>query len=111
MHQAGYRYLTLRKKGSLHARDLKARHKFCQKIPRKGLTKEFWRTGIYFHSDGKGFQYKSNPNDQAQAPQARQWRKLKFRCTAKGERKGGINVNFMVGISYGKGVVLCEQSW
>ena len=113
MHKAGYRYLTSRKKDLLHAKDLKARHTFCQKIRRIGLTQEFWRTGISFYLDGKGFQYKSNPNDQAQAPRARQWRKrgegLKFRCTAKGKKEGDINVNFMVAISYGKGVVLCEQ--
>ena len=36
MHKAGYRYLTSRKKGLLHAKDLKARHKFCQKIRRIG---------------------------------------------------------------------------
>ena len=29
-------------------------------------------------------------------------------CT-KGKKEGGINVNFMVAISYGKGVVFCEQ--
>ena len=113
MHKAGYQYLTSRKKDLLHAKDLKARHKFCQKIRRIGLAQEFWRTGISFYLDGKGFQYKSNPNDQARAPQARQWIKrgegLKFRCTAKGKKEGGINVNFMVAISYGKGVVLCEQ--
>ena len=95
------------------AKDLKARHQFCQKFRRIGLTQEFWRTGISFYLDGKRFQYKSNPNDQARAPRARQWRKrgegLKFRGTAKGKKEGGINVNFMVAISYGKGVVLCEQ--
>ncbi len=52
-------------------------------------------------------------HDQARAPGAREWRKrgegLKFNCTAKGKKEGGINVNFMVAISYGKGVVLCEQ--
>ena len=34
---------------------------------------------------------------------------MKFRCTAKGKKEGSINVSFMVAISYGKGVVLCEQ--
>ena len=55
----------------------------------------------------------SNPHGQARAPRARQWRKrgegLKFRCTAKGKKEGCTNVNFMVAIAYGKGVVLCEQ--
>lgn len=34
---------------------------------------------------------------------------MKFKCTAKGKKEGGIFVNFMVGIAYGKGVVLCER--
>ena len=63
--------------------------------------------------DGKSFEYKSNPHDQARAPRARQWRKrgegLKLRCTAKGKKEGCASANFMVAIAYGKGVVLCEQ--
>ena len=31
MHEAGYWYLSSRKTGLLHTKDLKARHKFCQK--------------------------------------------------------------------------------
>lgn len=77
------------------------------------MGNEFWRTGISFYLDGKGFQYKSNPYDQARAPGAREWRKrgegLKLNCTVKGKKEGSVNVNFMVAISYGKGVVLCEQ--
>lgn len=42
-----------------------------------------------------------------------EWRKrsegLKRGCTAKGSKEGAVNVNFMVGISYHNGVVLCEQ--
>ena len=34
---------------------------------------------------------------------------LKFNRTTKGKKEGGINVNFMVALSYGKGVVLCEK--
>ena len=113
LNQEGYRYLQTRKKGLLHAKDLKSRVRFCRKIKRQQLGDEFWRTGISFYLDGKGFQYKRNPYDQARAPGAREWRKrgegLKFNCTAKGKKEGGVNVNFMVAISYGKGVVLCEQ--
>jgi transposase len=113
LNEDGYWYLQTRKKGLLHAKDLKSRVKFCKKIRKQKLGDEFWRTGISFYLDGKGFQYKSNPYDQARAPGAREWRKrgegLKFNCTAKGKKEGGINVNFMVAISYGKGVVLCEQ--
>ena len=73
--------------------------------------KEFWRTGISFYLDGKGFQYKTNPNDQARAPRAREWRKRGegLKCTSKRKKEGCTNANFMVAISYGKGAVLCEQ--
>ena len=51
--------------------------------------------------------------DKARAPKAKEWRKkgerLKLRCTAKGMKKVATNANFMVGMSYDHGVVLCEQ--
>ena len=34
---------------------------------------------------------------------------LSYRSTAKGKKEGSINSNFIVGISFSKGVVLCEQ--
>ena len=34
---------------------------------------------------------------------------LSYGCTAKGKKEGSINSNFIVGISFSKGVVLCEQ--
>ena len=80
---------------------------------RKKLAQDFWRNGVSLDLDGKGFEYKTNPNDQARSPSARIWQKhgegLKFKCTAKGKNEGGIFVNFMIGIAYGKGVVLCER--
>ena len=111
LNKKGYDYLQSRKKGLLNAGDLKARVKFCQKVRRNGLMKEFWRTGISFYLDGKGFQYKTNPDDQAHAPRARKWRKWGegLKCTSKGKKEGCTNANFMVAISYGKGSVLCEQ--
>ena len=113
LNNEGFRYLQTRKKGLLHAKDLKSRVKFCRKVKKNKLGERFWKSGISFYLDGKGFQYKRNPYDQARAPGAREWRKrgegLKFNCTAKGKKVGSINVNFMVAISYGKGVVLCEQ--
>ena len=30
-------------------------------------------------------------------------------CTAKGKKEGSVNSNFIVSISFSKGVVLCEQ--
>jgi len=113
LNEEGYWYLQSRKKGLLHAKDLKSRVKFCKMIRKRKLGDDFWRSGISFYLDGKGFQYKRNPYDQARAPGAREWRKrgegLNFNCTAKGSKEGVINVNFMIAISYGKGVVLCEQ--
>jgi len=53
--------------------------------------------------------------DQARAPKARIWRKKKegltHCCTGKGSHvgSGGRVLKLMVGISYGNGVVLCEQ--
>ena len=113
LNKEGYRYLRSRKKGLLHAKDLKARKKFCQKVRCKKLMQDFWRNGISLYLDGKGFEYMTNPNDQARSPSARIWRKrgegLKFKCTAKGKKEGSTFVNFMIGIAYGKGVVLCER--
>ena len=63
--------------------------------------------------DGKGFAWKKNPLDQARAPKARIWRKsnegLEFGCTAKAGKAGTTNLNFIIGISYDRGVVLCER--
>lgn len=63
--------------------------------------------------DGKGFAWKKNPRDQARAPKAMIWRQanegLEFGCTAKAGKAGVTNLNFVVGISFNKGVVLCER--
>ncbi len=56
LNEDGYWYLQTRKKGLLHAKDLKSRVKFCKKIRKQKLGDEFWRTGISFYLDGKGFQ-------------------------------------------------------
>ena len=113
LHKEGYAYLQSRKKGLMTAKDLKERLTFCNKVKRKRLGKSFWTHGIAMYIDGKGFQHKTNPMDQARAPKAREWRKrgegLKLGCTAKGMKEGATNANFMVGISYDSGVVLCEQ--
>ncbi len=113
LNSNGYRYFRSRKKGLLYRKDLKERMKFCRKIRKLKLGQDFWNFHISFYLDGKGFQYKSNPVDQAKAPKSRGWRKktegLKTGCTAKGKKEGAINCNFMVGISYNRGVVLCEQ--
>ena len=46
LNKKGYHYLQSRKKGLLNAGDLKARVKFCQKVRRNRLMKEFWRTAM-----------------------------------------------------------------
>lgn len=65
--------------------------------------------------DGKGFHYKINPMDMARAPKGREWRKecegLSYGCVAKGSKEGRQSGTFMVGISYDKGIVHCEQYW
>ena len=113
LNQSGYKYLQARKKGRLTAKDLKKRAKFCMDMKKQKRGKDFWCTGISFYLDGVGFEYKRNPHDQARAPKAREWRKpnegLDINCTAKGKKEGSTNANFMVAISYGKGVVLCKQ--
>ena len=113
LHKGGYKYRKSRKKGLLKKSDLQKRVKFCRKVKKHKLTQEFWNNQMSLYIDGKGFQYKQNPRDQARAPKAREWRKksegLSYGCTAKGKKEGSINSNFIVGISFSKGVVLCEQ--
>ena len=113
LNTAGYHYCRSRKKGLLRAADLNARLDFCKNIRKRKLGQSFWNNHVAIYLDAKGFQYKTQPLDQARAPSAREWRKrnegLKFGCTAKGSKEGCVNVNFMVGISHGKGVVLCHH--
>lgn len=111
LNSFGYRYLRSRKKGLMTIKDKMKRVKFCRKIKKLRMGQEFWNKYISFYLDGKGFQFKTNPHGQARAPKAREWRLpcegLEY--TSKGKKEGATNINFMVGISYGKGVVLCEQ--
>ena len=68
---------------------------------------------ISFYLDGKGFEFKTKPLDQARAPTSREWRLKnegrKQGCTAKGKKEGTVSCNFMVGISHSHDVVLCDQ--
>ena len=113
LNKNGYGYYQSRKKGMLLKKDLSIRLRFCQKVKRMGFGPDLWTTGISFYLDGKGFEYKSNPMDQARAPRAREWRKkgegLSFRCTAKGKKEGSQKANFMVAMSFSRGVVMCTQ--
>ena len=113
MNEEGYGYLRSRKKGLLSPTDLKNRLRFCRRMRKFKIGQEFWNRHIAFYLDGKGFEYKKNPFDQARAPKVREWRRkcegLSLGCTSKGRKEGTVNCNFMVGISYNHGVVLCEQ--
>ena len=108
-----YRYLQTRKKGLLNLRDLTKRVQWAKKVKRRKLGLHFWTEGIAMYIDGKGFAWKRNPQDQARAPRGRAWRKpnegLDYLCTGKAGKAGVTNLNFIVGISYRKGVVLCER--
>lgn len=113
LNKCGYRYLCARKKGLMNRKDLRNRQLFCRRCLRYRLGKEYWTKGVSMYVDGKGFAWKKNPLDQARAPKARIWRKenegLEYGCTAKAGKAGVTNLNFIVGISYTKGVVLCER--
>jgi len=111
LNRLGYGYRTTRRKGMLTEDDFKKRVAFCQKIRQRSLNSEFWTKHIAFYLDGCGFQFKTNPFDQARALKSREWRKSSegLIVTAKGKKEGATNSNFMVGISYDRGVVLCER--
>ena len=114
LHSQGYKYLNARQKGLLMETDLAKRLRFARKIKREH-SENFWKENISFYLDGVSFVHKCNPADQARAPSGRIWRKeqegLALGCTAKGAHcgSGGRVARFMVGMSYGHGVVLCEQ--
>ena len=104
----------MRKKGVLLEGDLIKRKQFAKKM-KKDYDQHVWQNSISFFLDGVSFIHKYNPLDQARAPKGRIWRKpregLSYGCTAKGAHcgSGGRVAKFMVAVSYGKGVILCEQ--
>ena len=107
----GFGYRQTRKKGIMSPKDMQKRVLFCRRIKRKKLGLEFWTKGISFYLDGKGFQFKTNPHDQARAPKARGWRTASegLKYTAKGKKEGQTMLNFMCAIAHNSGVVMCEQ--
>lgn len=113
LNREGYHYCRSRKKGLLKPHDVKNRLKYCRQIKKDNITQDYWNFGISFYFDGVGFVYKTNPMDEALAPTAREWRRnnegLSLGCTAKGRKEGETQAKFMVGISYNRGVVICEQ--
>ena len=73
-----------------------------------------WQEKVAFYLDGKRFQHKTNPKDQARAPRSREWRRKnegpKKDCTAKNKNLGsGCKMaHFIVAIAYNNDVI-CEQ--
>ena len=108
----GYNWRNTRRKGKLLEKDLKERLKYCRKMERLELnTPNFWCEGIALYVDGVGFEYKSNPYEHAKSLGSREWRMksegLQLNCTSKGRKEGKTNCQFMVGMTYEQGVVLC----
>ena len=88
-------------------KDMQKRVLFCRRIERRKLGLEFWTKGISFYLNGEGFQYKTNPHDQARATKGRGWKTASegFKFTVKGKKKGQTMLNFMCAIT----LVICEQ--
>ena len=111
MNENGYNHLQARKKGVLSDKDKKLRVKFGRDSLRD-KSKEYWQQDISFYLDGVGLVHKTNPLEGTKAPKARVWRKKceGLQYTSKGTKAGygGRVANFMVAISFNKGVVCCE---
>lgn len=111
LNKSGYGYYNTRRKGVMMKKDFESRTDFCNKILERNLGSELWTQHVSFYLDATGFEYKTNPYDQARAPKSREWRRRDegLIITAKGKKEGVVSTNFMVGISYNCGVVLCER--
>ena len=106
------RYRQSRKKGLMSLKDCKNRLYWARKIRRLNLGGAFWENGVSLYLDASGFVHKNNPYDQAMTPGSRIWRRrcegIDRGCTTKGAKEGVTQARFIVGISYSRGVVLCE---
>ena len=111
MNRNGFKYQNTRRKGLMKESDFAERLTFCRKFKNRNLGTSFWSEHVSFYLDGVGFEYKTNPFDHARAPKSREWRRDDegLILTTKGKKEGCTNSNFMVGISYNKGVVLCDR--
>ena len=114
LYNAGYGFLIAPRKGILNANDTQIRLKYAKNAKRT-LKRDVWIRDICFYLDGTGFAHKTNPCNYALRSTARTWRKKGERfclnCTAPGrtEGVGGKVAKFMVAISYGRGVTMCEH--
>ena len=112
LNKHGYYFRHSRKKGLVTAKDRLNRVKFARKVLSR-LTSEFWTEGISFYFDGVGFVHKTTPDDQARnhGSMAYRLKREGLIVSSKGKKESvsGKVANFLVAISYGKGVVFCEQ--
>ena len=114
LNRNGYFFLQARKKGLMSQKDKDQRVEFARKMQAE-YCPSVWTDSIAFYLDGVSFVYKANPLDQARAPKGRVWRKrsegLTQGCLAKGSKSGmgGKVAKFMIAISHGKGVLICER--
>ena len=108
-------YLNTRQKGILAANDRKQRVEYCKKIISVVGEKqdELWSKSISFYYDGVNFYHKKNPYSDAVATRVKIWRKrgegLRLSRKGKKEGNGGKKLRLFVAISYGKGVIMCEE--
>lgn len=111
MNKHGFNHLQSRKKGLVTEKDRSMRIKFAKDMLQHH-TEQYWKSGVAFYLDGIGLVHKTNPMEETRAPKARVWRKKSegLQITSKGKKAGygGKVANFIVCISYGKGVVYCE---
>ena len=106
----GIRLLGSKRKGILLEKDFRERLRFARKVKRT-YCNDFFMNDICFYLDGVRFYHKYNPLDDARTPKGKIWRKRKegLSVTAKGTGSGGRVVKMIVAISFGKGVIYCEQ--
>ena len=114
LNRNGYFFLQARKKGLMSQTDKDNRVAFARRM-QADYPPNVWTDSIAFYLDGVSFVYKAKPLDQARAPKGRVWRRksegLKQGCLAKGRKAGtgGKVAKFMVAITYGRGVLVCER--
>ena len=108
-------FLNTRQKGILTPQDRKLRVEYCKRVVAMVGDKhdDLWSKAISFYYDGVNFFHKTNPYSDAVAPKSKIWRQraegLKLSRKGKKEGNGGKKVRLFVAISYGKGVIMCEE--
>ena len=111
LNKIGYKKRQLRRKGQLTEKDRRRRYQYAL-YQRRNSPDDAWK-GIAMYLDGVSFVHKTNPAMCARyhANVGYRTRQEGLKITGKGAKEGvaGKTATFMVGISYGKGVVMCRQ--